>query len=228
MKKHTSNLIKNIISSILVVLIFFLLFISLVNFTFNMLYVETQVRGYSMQPTINLNAKNSYVKGDKIYINQYSTFTNDDIVVAKVDWHSDYIIKRIVGTPGDKIQIKDLQDQYGVFVNDKLLYTKEKYGDLNAFPKTGSFGYYEEYEAFLINPEFQPWVVHDINNHYIQLGENEYFLMGDNWGHTTDSIAKGPVKTNEIIGKVDLIVNVTDNNPFTSTLFFLKKLFSID
>lgn len=179
-----------------------------------------------MQPTINQNVANSNIKGDSIYINQYSPFTNNDIVVAKVYWFSDYIIKRIVGTPGDKIEIKDLGDNYGVFVNDTLLYEKEKYGDINSIPKTGSIGYFENYKNFLVHPEFQKWVVHENGNSYIQLGENEYFLMGDNWGHTTDCIENGPVKKNEIIGKVDLIVDINNNNPFTSTWFFLKLLFS--
>ena len=179
-----------------------------------------------MQPTINMNMTDPKAKGDTIYVNQNSSFSNNDIVVAKVSWYKHYIIKRLVGTPGDKIEIKDEGSHYGVYVNNNLLYTKEKYGDQSSFPKTGSFGYYESYLAFLENPEFAQCVKEEGGTKFIQLGKNEYFLMGDNWGQTTDSVEKGPIKTREIIGKVDLIIDVENKNPFVSTWFFLKKLFS--
>lgn len=179
-----------------------------------------------MQPTINMNLKNQNDKGDKIYINSYSTFTNNDIVVAQAEWYEHYIIKRVVGTPGDKVEIKDETTHYGVYVNDNLLYTKEKFGTNTMFLKTGTNGYFGLYQNFLENPEFQNLVETKNATTYIRLGENDYFLMGDNWGHTTDSISKGPVKTNQILGKVELIIDIENKNPFTATWFFFKKLFS--
>ncbi len=191
-----------------------------------MLYIKTKVKGLSMQPTINTNLTDDNSSGDTIYINQYANITNDDIVVAKVDWHTHYIIKRVVGVPGDKIEIKDENTHYAVYVNNSLLYTKNKYGDASSYPKTGSYGYYENYLKFLSNPSFQQWVKTDENGSYIQLGENDFFLLGDNWGHTTDSLTKGPIKTNEIIGRVDCILDVSNTNPLSELQFFLKKLFS--
>ena len=181
-----------------------------------------------MQPTININMTKDDEKGDTIYVNKYSTFTNNDIVVAQVDWPGieGYIIKRLVGTPGDKIEIKDELTHFAVYVNDELLYTKKKYGNPSSLPKTGSYGYFESYLSFLEKDKFQLVKEDSTGNKYIQLGENEYFLMGDNWGHTTDSLEDGPVKRNEIIGKVELIIDVTNKNPFVATWFFLKKLFS--
>lgn len=44
-------------------------------------------------------------------------------------------------------------------------------------------------------------------------------------GHTTDCIAKGPAKKSELVGKVELIVDVENTNPFITTLHFLKKIF---
>ncbi len=181
-----------------------------------------------MQPTLNINMKDSNAKGDTIYINIYSSFTNDDIVVAKVNWYEHYIIKRIVGTPNDKVQIKDEGTHFGVYVNDNLLYTKVKTGSALTYPRTGSVGYYADYLDFLENDEFKSWVKEENGKKYIQLGENDYFLMGDNWGQTTDSISHGPVKTTEIIGKVDLILDVKEDKPYMATWFFIKKLFSIN
>jgi len=226
MKSNKVRVVKNIVSSILVVLIFLLSFTTLINLTFNLLYIETNVRGFSMQPTINMNLKDQNEKGDKIYINPYSTCVINDIVVAQVDWYEHYIIKRVVGTPGDKVEIKDETTHYAVYVNDNLLYTKEKHGTNSTFLKTGTNGYYGYYQNFLTNPNFEQWVETKNGSTYIRLKENDYFLMGDNWGHTTDSVTKGPVKTNQILGNVELIVDMEDKSPFTSFKFFLKKLFS--
>ena len=180
MNRYKSRILRNVLSSILVVLIFTCAFISLVNLSFYFLYSETNVRGFSMQPTINMNVENSTAEGDRIFINKYQIGEVNDIVVAKVDWFDNYIIKRMVGTPGDKIEIKDETTHYALYVNDNLLYTKEKYGENTPFQKTGSYGYYENYLTFLKNPEFADHVESNGENKYIKLDENEYFLMGDN------------------------------------------------
>ncbi len=227
MKSKGLKIFKNILSTILIVGVFFFTFIGLVYVSFNALYIKTYVKGFSMRPTINMNIKDQSAKGDTIYINQYAPITNNDIVVAKPEWHPDHIIKRVVGTPGDKIEIKELDNCYGVFVNDSLLYTKEIYTDEGAIGFSGSVAYYENYKNFLNNPEFQKYIINDNGNKYIQLGKNDYFLMGDNWGHTTDSIEKGPLKANQIVGRVDLIVDVTDDNKLTPIYFMLKKIFCL-
>lgn len=231
MQSHRNRVLKNVVSSILVVLIFFFAFVTIVNVAFNALYLKTPVKGFSMRPTINTNVDDNKPKqnGDTIYVNMGAPFTNNDIVIAEVDWpmlESSCIIKRVVGTPGDRIEIRDETTHFAVYVNNKVLYTKEKYGNNYSFPKTGSYAYYENYLAFLNNPMFEDSVVEENGTKYIQLKENEYFLMGDNWGYTTDSIEKGPIKANDILGKVELIVDIENDNPFVPILFFMKKLFS--
>lgn len=226
MSNYRTRVIKNIISSILIVLIFACSFLTIINVSVYFFYTETNVRGFSMQPTININMTDPNAEGDKIYINPYSTFTNNDIVVAKVEWFDNHIVKRVVGIPGDKIEIRDEITHYGLYVNNSLFYTKEKTGENSSFVKTGTNGYYSYYLDFLKNPDFQDYVETENGHSYIQLEDNEYFLMGDNWGHTTDSITKGPVKSTEIVGKVEIIVDVTSKNPFVATWHFLKKIFS--
>ncbi|MBQ9795973.1 MAG: signal peptidase I [Clostridia bacterium] len=228
MNRYKSRILRNILSSILVVLIFVCSFISLVNISFYFLYTETNVRGFSMQPTINMHVASATEEGDRIFINQHQIGNVNDIVVAKVDWFDSYIIKRMVGKAGDKIEIKDETTHYALYVNDCLLYTKDKYGENTPFQKSGSYGYFESYLNFLTNPEFANYVETDGENTYIKLDENEYFLMGDNWGHTLDCLSKGPIKENNIIGKVELIIDVTNDNPFTPFNFFIKKIFSFN
>lgn len=226
MNNHKMKLLRNILSSILVVLIFCFAFISLVNFSFYFLYVETNVRGFSMQPTINVNVSDSTVDGDRIFINRYQLGTRNDIVVAKVDWFENYIIKRMVGLPGDKIEIRDADTHYELLVNDNILYTKEKYGENSQFYKSGSYAYYDVYQTFLTNPDFQDYVETDGTTSFIKLDNDEYFLLGDNWGSTLDCLSKGPINLSNIIGKVDLIIDVTNTNPFVPFAFFMKKIFS--
>ena len=62
----------------------------------------------------------------------------------------------------------------------------------------------------------------------LKLNDGEYFLMGDNWGETLDSILKGPIKKDEITGKVDLIVDVTNTDKFFAIKYFFKKIFAIN
>lgn len=179
-----------------------------------------------MQPTINTHVKDAKAEGDTIYINPYSKYTTNDIVVAKVKWYDHYIIKRVVGTPGDKIEIRDENTHYAVYVNDELLYTKNVYGENTVEERSGSVGYYQTYLNFLKSTTFKNNVENKDGKSYIVLHENEYFLMGDNWGQTTDSLTKGPILSSEIIGKVDLIVDVENENPFYVTWNFIKKIFS--
>jgi len=225
MNSYKSRILRNILSSILVVLIIGFSFIALANISFYFLYIETNVRGFSMQPTINMNVKNESSEGDRIFINKYKLGETNDIVVAKVGWFDNYIIKRLVGTPGDKIEIKDHDTHYSLYVNDELLYSKEKTGESGMF-KTGSVGYFQTYQEFLTNNKFQDYVESDGTSTYIRLDDNEYFLMGDNWGHTLDCLSNGPIKEIEIVGKVELIIDVTNKNPFTPFNFIMKKIFS--
>ena len=77
-------------------------FFALVNIVFNFVYIKTNVRGFSMCPTLNANVLTEDQDGDKVYINPYRDYTNGDIVVAEVSWWDrGYIIKRIIGMPGE-------------------------------------------------------------------------------------------------------------------------------
>lgn len=227
--KSTKRVLKNTLSGLLTVLILSLLFFTIINLSFNFLYVRTNVRGYSMLPTINLNVNDPDADGDTIYINEYAKLNVNDIAVAKVSWYSNHIIKRVVGTPGDIVEIRDLGTEYGVFTNEILLYTRIK-SDISSLGNYGgSNQYYLNYLGFLENPD-------NINNigttkdntPCIKLNDGEYFLMGDNWGETLDSILKGPVKENEITGKVDLIVDMNNTDKFIAIKYFIKKIFSIN
>ena len=226
LKKQILTL-KVILSTILIVLSLFFAFIAVMNFNFKINYTTTQVRGFSMLPTINSNMTDPNIDGDTIYIKTNANFSTNDIVVAKVSWFQSYIIKRVVACPGDKIQIKNRITHYDLMVNDKLLYSRELTGTEN----DGAIkAYYDKYKDF-INPIKSPQFINNVSEteageKCIIMNENEYFVMGDNWGHTSDCLEYGPISKQEIVGRVDMIVDVENKSFFTQTWFMIKKLFS--
>lgn len=120
------------------------------------------VNGPSMEPT--------YHDGDKLIVFYTHNVAQNDIVVCWSEPLNEYIVKRVIGVPGDKIEIKNGAlyrnnvRVYESYVNDK--------------------DWYSEYELSLT------------------VGDDEYFLLGDNRNHSTDSRELGAVSKNDIFGKV--------------------------
>ncbi len=88
-------------------------------------------------------------------------------------------IKRVVGLPGERLSFSGA----GVFVDGVAL--AEPYLPLHA----AAHGSSPAAEAGT-DPGAHAW----------QLGANEYFVLGDNRTHSTDSRTYGPVRRAEIIG----------------------------
>lgn len=228
MKFRTKRIILNIISSIIVLLTIFFCFLGLINIVFNFVYIRTPVKGYSMKPTINSTVPHSEIDGDNVFINKYKDIQVNDIVVAKVDWGlnltnaDDYIIKRLVGMPGDKIKITITTDEktskniYNLYNNETLLYQSKP------IDKSESFKSYINYSTYIKNYNS----INQTNYDYILVGEDEYFLMGDNWDGSTDCLVKGPLCRNSIIGKVDFILPYNQNPlPYMFDFIFNEILF---
>lgn len=128
-------------------------------------YEPTRVQGTSMNHTLENEDR---VIVDKISM-KFRELKRGDIIVMEFDTSHDYI-KRIVGLPGEIIQIIDGQ----VYINGNLFEEEYIYGD-----ETGTINGFE-------------W----------RLGEDEYFVMGDNRtpGGSTDSRVFGPVNIEKIRG----------------------------
>ena len=133
---------------------------------------RTMVEGISMESTL--------YDGDNLILDKVTYRFSDpkrfDIVVFpfKYKEKTNYI-KRIIGLPGETVQI----DEYGcIYINGEIL--PESYGK-------------EIISSDRIGLAYEP----------IVLGEDEYFVMGDNRNHSTDSRTEvvGNVKRSEIIGR---------------------------
>lgn len=127
---------------------------------------KADVVGDSMIPT--------YYNGDTVIVNRLASIERGDLVVVLED-SGKYVIKRVVGMPGDKFQIIDGL----VFINGNH-YSEDYINEGNT-----------DYEAGLAEDE-------------IQLGTDEYFILGDNRVVSKDSREIGPVTKDQIIGEVVL------------------------
>lgn len=145
--------------------------------------LRTSVVGQSMAPALE--------NGEEILINRFiysiSKPKPNDVVVFLPNGNekSHYYVKRVIGVPGDVVQIKD----GAVYVNGEL--------------------FEEAVEtASVINPELAA--------EEIVLGEDEYFVLGDNRNNSEDSRYAniGNVKKEYIIGKAWFVVSPMDKFGF--------------
>lgn len=208
LRKQTT--FKNIISAILITLIIIVSFFSIVGVVFNIVYIPAPVHSFSMYPTLNKDAPDFEAEGDWAYLNRFAEYKNNDIVIAEVDWYSKAIIKRLIASPGDILEIRDEITHYGLYVNEQLIYSKEK-NDISIHKLYGGTNQYYENYITMLNNNPEKVVKDSQGNKCFKLDENEYFLMGDHWEESTDCITKGPVKKNEILGRVDFVIPMKEN-----------------
>lgn len=133
---------------------------------------RTEVNGSSMEPTLS--------NGDNLIVDKISYRFREperfDIIVFPFQYkEGTYYIKRIIGLPGETVQI----DEEGkIYINGEQL--QESYG-------------MEVIDEIHIGRAAEP----------IVLGEDEYFVMGDNRNNSSDSrvIEVGNIKKDQIIGR---------------------------
>lgn len=158
--------------------IYLLVVLCLTYFIVNFVGQRTVVNGASMEPTLAGTSDTDPNKvGDNLIVDKITyRFTDPkrfDIIVFPFKMNNEYYIKRIIGLPGETVQI----DAEGtIFINGEPL--QEGYG-----------------KEVIANPgrAAQP----------ITLGEDEYFVLGDNRNNSADSREEvvGNIHRKDIVGR---------------------------
>jgi len=95
-----------------------------------------------------------------------------DVVICRYPEREDTYVKRVVGIPGDTVEVR----------KDVVL--------VNGTAHT------EDYITYPADYNFGP----------VTLAADEYFVLGDNRIHSTDSHIIGPIKRDAILGRVRLVI----------------------
>lgn len=142
-------------------------------------FPRSSISGPSMEPTL--------WGGNHLLISRVSYLVSDpqfgDIAVFDApDAKEEMLIKRVIGVPGDTIEIRQTSyiDGSGVEVRDGEIVRNGEVLD----------------EPYFINRPCR-----NCNDRTWTLGENEYFFVGDNRNRSNDSRAFGPISRDRIIGK---------------------------
>jgi signal peptidase I len=164
--KGMKHVVKEIFSTIFYILL--VLFGTWVLITF--VGQRTSVSGSSMEPTLH--------HGDQLILDKLSYHFSEperfDIIVFPFQYEEKtYYVKRIIGLPGETVQI-DLSGN--IYINGEIL--EEDYG-------------------------LEPINFPGLAQEPITLGEDEYFVLGDNRNNSSDSRdpSVGNIKRDDIMGK---------------------------
>lgn len=128
------------------------------------------VSGSSMEPAFN---NGNYLLVDELTYRFREPARGEVVVFRYPADPSSYFIKRIIGLPGETVEIKD---------NKITIYSDER-------P-----------EGFVINESYLPPSQRAADNTVVKLEADQYFVMGDNRTQSFDSRRWGPLKAENIIG----------------------------
>ncbi|MFJ8455657.1 signal peptidase I [Bacillus paramycoides] len=140
----------------------------------NKSFLFCMVEGISMQPTLN--------EKDRILVNKasvfFSSFHHGDVVIIKKENEPTYYVKRIIGLPGDKLQLK----------NDVVYINGEKQDEP-----------YIQLDISQISNRFS-------NFRELKVPSHKLFVLGDNRNHSKDSRnTLGLIDESNVIGKVEIV-----------------------
>lgn len=173
-QKKKNKKIASLLTTLMLVITFAIVLGVVLGKTLTLTYY---VDGSSMSPTLSGGKSGVDTDGDKVVLYKYGTPEKGNIVLVRIPTNDNPLIKRVIGTAGDKIKIVDGK----LYLNGKL--QNESYtSDKNKTIYNPS-NYMEE----------------------ITVPNDSIFVMGDNRNNSNDSRSFGAVKTKNCLGTVFLI-----------------------
>ena len=141
----------------------YIIIIVVVVFIRTFIITPVKVNGNSMYPTLDGN--------EIMLLNKLGDIDRFDIVVVELEEEKEHLIKRVIGLPGETVEISDNE----IYINGEVLEDPYGYGI-----------------TYNIDP--------------VVLGEDEYFVLGDNRLISLDSRAFGTIHRTEITGTTNFIM----------------------
>ncbi|MBI2411342.1 MAG: signal peptidase I [Candidatus Kerfeldbacteria bacterium] len=124
------------------------------------------VKGASMEPNFH---ENQYLIIDELSYRFHEPYRGDVVVLHNPTDPSQFFIKRVIGLPGETIEVKNRH----VYINGQEI----------------------DESAYLAD------TVDTFGNKKETLGENQYYVMGDNRNESLDSRRFGSISGDSIIGR---------------------------
>lgn len=158
-------------------------FVEIIRFALLALLIVLPLRWFVAQPFIVSGASmedtfhdSEYLIVDQLTYHFDEPERGDVIIFRYPNDHSKFFIKRIIGLPGDTMII---DGSSVVIVNDE-------------YPQGKTLT--EDYVTSMVKG----------SNQTVELGNDEYFVMGDNRDHSSDSRTWGTLQRDEIVGRAFL------------------------
>lgn len=141
------------------------------------LLAPVTVKGESMEPT--------YHNNDRVMILKPGGLDYDDVIVFQSPVEDDHYIKRVIGLPGDNVEVKDEK----LYVNGKEV--KQDYIEKAAaqYEKETGMQYTEDFTMEEVTGK-------------TEVPKDSYFVLGDNRPNSSDGRAYGFIKKDAVDGKV--------------------------
>lgn len=141
------------------------------------------VQGASMEPNFEdgeylivneLGYKETDLK--LFHVDSFKEIEREDTIVFRYPLNpSQFFIKRVIGLPGERVKV----DKGSVYI----------YNEANP-------------EGIKLEENYLPEGLSTKGENDYQIKDDEYYVMGDNRNHSSDSRAWGPIKSSHVVGKV--------------------------
>lgn len=182
------TLLEDILGFIKVFVVSAIVILLFVNFVAH----PVRVDGRSMYPTLK-DGEFGFTNVGGVLLNGVE---RGDIVVVTMEEEGQktHWVKRVIGLPGDTVScVNDV-----VYINGKVLDETKYIAPDYRQSLVDKFGYFNKV------PNVDNTNVEDFEE--VKLGDDEYYVMGDNRPYSKDSRYVGPVKKSQIFAKKMLVL----------------------